>query len=125
MPVSTSTFVPIITVYCKMIWSLFSTCDPEGAVRGSLLTMMLRGFEMLTEWTGAGALDTEASVEILGLGSVLDRLRPLTMFPRECLVDLAWQVRACLEENLPGAFVECGVWRGGTSFFMAHLLREA
>ena len=80
---------------------------------------------MLAQVTSAGFWGTEASIEILELGPVLDRLRPLTMFPRECLVELAWQVRACLEENVPGAFVECGVWRGGTSFLMAHLLQQA
>jgi hypothetical protein len=80
---------------------------------------------MLAQVTNAGLWGTEASVEILELGAVLNKLRPFTMFPRECLVELAWQVRACLEENIPGAFVECGVWRGGTSFLMAHLLRQS
>jgi hypothetical protein len=80
---------------------------------------------VLAQVTNAGFWGTEASIEILKLETILEKLRPLTMFPLECLVELAWQVRGCLQDNVPGAFVECGVWRGGTSFLMAHLLRQA
>ncbi len=52
------------------------------------------------------------------------RVRPFTMVPSEWLVELSWQVRAVLAENIPGDFVECGVWRGGASFLMADVLRQ-
>jgi hypothetical protein len=47
------------------------------------------------------------------------------MVAEASLVDLALQVKQVLVGNIPGDFVECGVWRGGASFLMAELLRQA
>jgi O-methyltransferase len=58
------------------------------------------------------------------LEPILKRVLPYTMVERPALVDLARQVQTVLAENVPGDFVECGVWRGGASFLMADLLRE-
>src|SRR5205814_7704797 len=55
----------------------------------------------------------------------LDRIRPFTMVPVESLIELAQQVRAVLLYDIAGSFVECGVWRGGASFLMAELLKQA
>lgn len=55
----------------------------------------------------------------------IKRVRPYTMVPEESLVHLGDQIRAVLAEGIPGAFVECGVWRGGASFLMAELLKKA
>lgn len=55
----------------------------------------------------------------------LDKVRPFTMISAESLLDLAHQVHAVLAYDIPGDFVECGVWRGGASFLMADLLRQA
>jgi O-methyltransferase len=52
-------------------------------------------------------------------------VRPYSMVPDASLVELGWQVAAVLAADVPGHFVECGVWRGGASFLMAALLREA
>lgn len=41
------------------------------------------------------------------------------------LFNLARMVRAVLTFDIPGNLVECGVWRGGASFLMADLLRQA
>ena len=57
--------------------------------------------------------------------SVLKKISPFTMIPTESLIDLAHQVNAVLINDIPGSFVECGVWRGGASFLMADILRQA
>jgi hypothetical protein len=59
------------------------------------------------------------------LESVLERVRPFTMITTESLMDLAFQVEHVLTQDIPGDFVECGVWRGGASFLMAELLQRA
>src|SRR5258706_8636076 len=61
------------------------------------------------------------------LASTLDRIRPFVMPPvsTDALVDVANLVRVILKQNIPGDFVECGVWKGGTAFLMAELLKQA
>ena len=59
------------------------------------------------------------------LTPILQKVRPFTMVPTESLVDLSRVVRAVVTYGIPGQFVECGVWRGGSSFLMAELLRQA
>src|SRR5437879_1152441 len=59
------------------------------------------------------------------LTPILDKVRPFTMVPEPSLVELARQVQATIQCGIPGHFVECGVWRGGTSFLMASLLQQA
>src|SRR5262249_38571123 len=59
------------------------------------------------------------------LGPILEKVRPFTMVPVESLIDLSRVTRAALTYGIPGAFVECGVWRGGSSFLMAETLRRA
>jgi hypothetical protein len=60
-------------------------------------------------------------------GPTLDRIAPFTMPPVaiDSLTDLARLVREVLTQGIPGDFVACGVWRGGTAFLMADLLRRA
>src|SRR6266436_5524073 len=74
---------------------------------------------------GPGNTATERLPEPQDLAQMLEKIRPLTMVGTESLVDLAHQVQAVLTSNLPGDRVECGVWRGGASFLMAALLKEA
>lgn len=46
-------------------------------------------------------------------------LRPYTMTSSERLWSLLNAVRYVIDEDLPGDFVECGVWRGGSVMAMA------
>lgn len=59
------------------------------------------------------------------LDALLSKVRPFTMVADAKLVDLARQVVAVLAMNIPGDFVECGVWRGGAAFLIADILRQA
>lgn len=51
-------------------------------------------------------------------------LRPYTMTSAERLWSLMNAVRYVVEEGIPGDFVECGVWRGGSVMAMAQTLRS-
>jgi hypothetical protein len=48
--------------------------------------------------------------------------RAHTMVGLTRLRSLRWQVAQVLEENVPGDFIETGVWRGGASIYMRALL---
>jgi O-methyltransferase len=55
--------------------------------------------------------------------AIVERARPLTMTSTERLVALVDAVRHCERRGLPGAFVECGVWRGGSILAMILTLQ--
>ncbi|WP_103257651.1 TylF/MycF/NovP-related O-methyltransferase [Tabrizicola aquatica] len=58
--------------------------------------------------------DHEAAAEL-----AIPRVRDRTMIAHPALLSLWAQVRHCEVAGLPGAFVECGVWKGGAAGLMA------
>jgi hypothetical protein len=55
---------------------------------------------------------------------VLERVTPYTMTSRERQAALVEAVRYVVQRGLDGCFVECGVWRGGSSMAMALTLMQ-
>ena len=55
---------------------------------------------------------------------LLERVGPYTMVSEPALRDLERRVCHVLDAGVPGALVECGTWRGGSSFLMAEVLRR-
>ena len=55
---------------------------------------------------------------------LLDRVKPYTMVAEPPLRDLVGRMHGILDAGVPGAMVECGVWRGGSSFLMAEVLKR-
>jgi O-methyltransferase len=49
---------------------------------------------------------------------------PFTMTSPECIYALTQAVRYIVRHEIPGAIVECGVWRGGSMMAVAHTLRS-
>ncbi len=56
--------------------------------------------------------------------SVIQRIDPYTLTSVERVMALVDIVRYVVKAEVPGAFVECGVWRGGSSMAMALTLLE-
>jgi len=48
--------------------------------------------------------------------------RPFTMTSPERLFSLFQSVKYIIKNNIPGDFVECGVWKGGSAMMMAKVL---
>lgn len=59
-----------------------------------------------------------------GFRAVHDACAPFTMGTVERLYALYQAIRYLEERAIPGDFVECGVWRGGSAMACAHTLRQ-
>ena len=55
---------------------------------------------------------------------ILDAASPFTMTGTPRLQSLIDSVRYCVARGIPGAFAECGVWRGGSVMAMILTLQE-
>jgi hypothetical protein len=51
--------------------------------------------------------------------STIEHVRPYTMTSLDRLAAVCGAVEYAVQNNIPGAFVECGVWRGGSSMAAA------
>ncbi len=47
----------------------------------------------------------------------------ITMIGQKRLVNIEWALRFVIAYNIPGDFIECGVWRGGASIFARAVLK--
>lgn len=54
--------------------------------------------------------------------SIIDKVRPYTMTSPERLYGLIESVQYLIKNNINGAFVECGVWKGGSMMAIAETL---
>lgn len=59
-----------------------------------------------------------------GLQQIIDRCRPFTMTSTERMIALHDAVRYVIANDIPGAFVECGVWRGGSAMVIIETLKQ-
>jgi O-methyltransferase len=100
-----------------------STCGRRK--HGEMTCMSTEANSAVSRPKHDGGRNPATWIETHDIAPILDKVRPFTMVPRESLIDLACQVNAVLSLGIPGDFVECGVWRGGASFLIADLLRQA
>jgi len=59
-----------------------------------------------------------------GSADLLDLVRPFTMTSEERIFALRDAVVHLVRRSIPGAFVECGVWRGGSAMVIAATLAQ-
>jgi len=74
------------------------------------------GLQVSRVSSGAARLPVEATLEDAAL---IDSLKPFTMTSSPRLWSLINGVRHVVDNRIPGDFVECGVWRGGSVMAMA------
>lgn len=55
---------------------------------------------------------------------IYEECKEFTMTSKERMYSLYKSVEYIIETKIPGDFVECGVWRGGSSMLIAHTLME-
>jgi O-methyltransferase len=57
--------------------------------------------------------------------AIIEHARPYTMTSEPRLLALIDAVRYCVRRQVPGALIECGVWRGGSVLAMILALQQA
>lgn len=69
---------------------------------------------------GAGAPDINET----DFWKYYESSKPFTMTSVERMYALYQSVNYVLDNQIPGDFVECGVWRGGSAMMIAHVLKH-
>ena len=75
--------------------------------------------DKLEKQNGNTSADITKNIEFM---SLYEQCKPYTMTSVERLFSLYQSVNYIIDHNIPGDFVECGVWRGGSSMMMALTL---
>ena len=55
---------------------------------------------------------------------IYSKCKPYTMTSQERMYSLYKPVEHIIKSNIPGDFVECGVWRGGSAMLIAYTLKN-
>jgi O-methyltransferase len=85
-------------------------------VGGTLRRMLGRGRSRAAEHDGTALDPADAAM--------MERVRPYTLTSEERLLALIDSVRYLARRGVPGAFAECGVWRGGSVLAMILSLQQ-
>jgi hypothetical protein len=91
----------------------------KGYVRHALRR---RGYELVRR-NGAGRADELMDISALEL-EIYQQIKPYTMTSVEKVMGLVRAVQYVVKNRIPGDFVECGVWRGGSMMTVALALRS-
>jgi hypothetical protein len=85
----------------------------------SLINYFLRGFNLKLARVSAARKDYEEDFY-----GILEQCKPYTMTSEERMYALYESVKYIIKNDIPGDFVECGVWRGGSAMVMAMTLKK-
>jgi hypothetical protein len=88
--------------------------------RGTLRRLLRRPQEPVGEPAVPDVLSTADEAD----RRIVERALPYTMTGPVRLLSLVDAVRHCVRREVPGAFAECGVWRGGSVLAMILALQE-
>jgi O-methyltransferase len=91
-------------------------------------SLLARVRAALRSETSAAAASPPSPADAIGVGAadrrIIEPALPYTMTGVARLQALIDAVRYCERRGIPGAFVECGVWRGGSVLAMIGVLQE-
>jgi hypothetical protein len=88
---------------------------------GRSITSVVRG---LLRRDGPAEIDAVGATMSEFEASVVERTLRQSLTSRERILALVDAVRYCVERGVPGAFAECGVWRGASVVAMIMTLQE-
>jgi O-methyltransferase len=106
----------------REVWN-HATCHMSNGTIQSKLRRMI-GRDRSASEAPEVAPDPDAATTSDAHRAIVERVRPYTMTSVPRLQALIDAVEYCVRRDLPGAFAECGVWRGGSVLAMILTLQD-
>lgn len=119
---STRGLVGLISVVCKL--KKRHQVDVKSVFRRFSTAIKVLAGKELVVGSGASLLSSPPDMSVEAK-AILDEATPYSMTGAPRLAALIDAVQYIVEKDVPGAFVECGVWRGGSVLAMIRTLQAA